>query len=205
MGLSVNTSMNLGMNTGIAPSENAAVSGNLGALDEESQSKIEEMQEKFESIRGAAKGMEKFAEEAPRATKQMILGNMCKQIEAMNPRLYTADTWNALMKAYGGAKKLLNQDAPTDKQLQKAVEALRKAIARLEMVERRKQKEEDEEREGFPIVVEKQGKSGEDAAVEQAVATAEGAVAAAAAAVASAAGAAGAAAPSAGAAVDVSV
>ncbi len=41
--------------------------------------------------------MEEYAKEAPRATKQMILGNMCKQVEAMNPRLYTADTWNALM------------------------------------------------------------------------------------------------------------
>ncbi len=186
MGINVNTSIQAGINTGLYPSENAAVSGNLSALGEEAQAEIEEMQEKFESIRSAAKGMEKFAEEAPRATKQMILGNMCKQIEAMNPRLYTADTWNALMKAYGGAKKLLNQDAPTEKQLQKAVESLRKAIARLEMVERRKQKEEDEERDGFPITFDKSGKGGE-AASDPAVAAAP------------------AAAPEAGAAVDVSV
>ncbi len=205
MGLNVSTSFNMGVNTGAYAKMGGTAPGNSGAVDEETQSKLEEMQEKLEEMKATAKGMEEYAEEAPRAAKQMILSSMCRQIEAMNPRIYSADTWNALMKAYGGAKQLLNQDAPTEKQLQKALEALRRAIAQLKTVERRKQKEEDEEREGLPIITKQPGKGGEEAAAEQAVATAAAQVASAAAAPAAPAAPAAAAAPAAGAAVDISV
>ncbi len=183
MGLNVNTSTNMGINAVSYQSAGGAKPEGLSGADqeklskleeaqkklEENREKLEEMQEKFESIRSSAKDMEEYAEEAPRAAKQMILSSMCRQVEAMNPRIYSAKTWNALMKAYGSAKQLLNEDAPTEKQLEKAMQALRKALARLESVERRKQKEEDKEREGLPIITKQPGKGGEEAAAEQAV------------------------------------
>ncbi len=206
-GISLNTSY---MNANVSPYANTGgfAQGSPSAADEESQSMLEEMQEKLEEMKSTAKGMEEYAKEAPRATKQMILSSMCRQVEAMNPKIYSAKTWNALMKAYGGAKKLMNEEAPTEEQLQKALEALRKALARLETVERKKQAEEDEEREGLPIMLQPP-KGGAEAAAEAAAASAAAAVEAAAAGGAPAAAAgsapAAAAAPAPGASVDVSV
>ncbi len=61
MGLSVNASYNIGMNTGAYPG-----AGGAGVMDDETQSKLYKMQEKLEEMKSTAKGMEEYAKEAPR-------------------------------------------------------------------------------------------------------------------------------------------
>lgn len=108
-----------------------------------------------------SKSMSEAAKEAPLAARQQILNSLLKQCEMMNNALYTARSWNGLMKIYAKAKSLSLQDNPKLSDIKKAIGELNNAIASLEKAEI--SKEDDEGlKEMLPLVMKKPGSNGEN-------------------------------------------
>lgn len=135
--------------------------------------------DKLNEMRQVADKMAETAKDAPVSAKQQLLSSLLKQCEAMNSGLYTGKSWNALMKAYARGKGISLADSPSLKNLKRAINELNAAFGALETAE--KADEDDEARDGLPLVLKLGGQdtsaaSAASGGVQAAAAGAEAAV-----------------------------
>lgn len=117
-----------------------------------SNNKTSGYEQTINDLNSMADSLSKAAENAPLANQMQTLNSLVKQCEMLNRMMYTAKSWNALMKAYARGKKLSMDDNPSLKTIKKTIAELSAALAALEQAQKA-ETEEDERKESLPLVL----------------------------------------------------